>query len=123
MAIGRRKCILLTNIVVVVGSVLCLLKSYPLFVIGRFLFGASAGAFSLFCPKFLAEVAPTEYKAPIGALSQLLLTFGILIPFAIGLAFPDPPSYSSSQNRFIVILLVSVNRKSILVGPEVNLGK
>jgi hypothetical protein len=51
------------------------------------LFGAAAGAFSLFCPKYLAEVAPTEYKGPIGALSQLCVTFGILLPFGLGIFF------------------------------------
>ena len=69
MKIGRRNCILLTNIVVIVASAMCFFDNYYVFLIGRFLFGASAGLFSLFCPKFLAETSPTEYKGPIGGIS------------------------------------------------------
>ena len=70
MTIGRRNCILLTNILVITGSLLCLVKNnYKVICIARFLFGAAAGCFSLFCPKFLAEIAPTAYKGPIGSLS------------------------------------------------------
>lgn len=70
MKIGRRNCILLTNILVITGSLLCTVKSnYNVICVARFLFGAAAGCFSLFCPKFLAEIAPTAYKGPIGSLS------------------------------------------------------
>jgi len=98
MSIGRRKCILLTNILVIAGSLLCLLSNFYVFLFGRVLFGASAGLFSLFCPKYLAETAPTEYKGPIGGLSQLCITFGILVPFSIGIFFPDPSTYSNTKN-------------------------
>lgn len=69
LVIGRWKCILLTNFLVLSGSFMCISSNYWVFVAGRFVFGAAAGAFSLFCPKYLAEVAPTEYKGPIGSLS------------------------------------------------------
>ena len=48
---------------------MCISSNYWIFAGGRFVFGAAAGAFSLFCPKYLAEVSPTEYKGPIGSLS------------------------------------------------------
>jgi len=69
LEIGRWKCILLTNILVLSGSFMCISSNYWIFAGGRFVFGAAAGAFSLFCPKYLAEVSPTEYKGPIGSLS------------------------------------------------------
>jgi MFS family permease len=107
MAIGRRRCIILTNILVIAGSLICLVDDFYIFLIGRVLFGASAGLFSLFCPKFLAETSPTEYKGPIGGLSQLCITFGILVPFSIGIFFPDPSTYSDTTNKIFVIALIS----------------
>ncbi len=59
MRIGRRNCIMITNLLVISGSVLCTIKgSYPTICLARFLFGAAAGGFSLFCPKFFAEISP-----------------------------------------------------------------
>ena len=107
MAIGRRRCILLTNILVIAGSLICLVDNFYVFLVGRVLFGASAGLFSLFCPKFLAETSPTEYKGPIGGLSQLCITFGILVPFSIGIFFPEPKTYSISTNKFFIYALIS----------------
>jgi len=107
MSIGRRNCILLTNILVISGSLICLMSNFYVFLVGRVLFGASAGLFSLFCPKYLAETSPTEYKGPIGGLSQLCITFGILVPFSIGIFFPTPEEYSNSTNNLFIIALIS----------------
>lgn len=107
MAIGRRRSIILTNILVIAGSCICLSGEFYVFLVGRIIFGASAGLFSLFCPKFLAETAPTEYKGPIGGLSQLCITFGILVPFSIGIFFPEPATYTKETNEIFVIALIS----------------
>lgn len=45
----------------------------------------SVGAFSVFCPKYIAETAPIEIKGPAGALTQVCVTFGILVAFTVGL--------------------------------------
>ena len=49
----------------------------------------SVGAFSVFCPKYIAETAPIEIKGSAGALSQVCITFGILIAFSVGLGIGD----------------------------------
>jgi hypothetical protein len=35
------------------------------------------------------EVAPTELKGPLGALTQILVTVGIMISFFLGIPIPD----------------------------------
>lgn len=89
MKIGRWKCIMLTNILVLSGSVLSVFQNMFCLYAGRFLFGMAAGAFTVFCPKYISEVAPIEVKGPAGALSQIFCTFGILVPFSIALAYPN----------------------------------
>jgi hypothetical protein len=49
-----------------------------------------AGTFTVVCPKFISEVAPTEYKGPYGAMSQLMCVSGILAVTLMGLAIPNP---------------------------------
>ena len=108
MKIGRWNCILLTNIFVIGGCVLTMVENYPCLIIGRFLYGYAAGAYSLFCPKFISETAPTEVKGPAGALSQVCVTFGILVPFAIGLAYPPPTELSPSDLKWFIVLIFAI---------------
>ena len=87
---GRWKCVLLTNIFVIVGAGMTLVDNWTIFLIGRFLYGAACGGFSVFCPKYISEVAPIELKGPAGGLTQICITFGIIVPFTIGLFYqPD----------------------------------
>ncbi len=46
------------------------------------------GVFSVLVPKFINETAPSELKGPFGAMSQFMITFGILVVALIGLAIP-----------------------------------
>jgi MFS family permease len=55
---------------------------------GRFLFGLSAGAFSVFVPSYINEVTPTELKGQFGSATQLLITFGIFISYILGIPLP-----------------------------------
>ena len=55
---------------------------------GRFLFGLSAGAFSVFVPSYINEVTPTELKGQFGSATQLLITFGIFISNILGIPLP-----------------------------------
>lgn len=85
MSYGRRNCILLTNVLLITGALLCTVKhNYKVICVARFLFGAAAGAFSVFCPRFLAEIAPTAYKGPIGSLSQVFICIGFLVCNSLG---------------------------------------
>jgi len=45
------------------------------------------------------EVAPTELKGPLGALTQILITMGIMISFFLGIPIPDI-AYYEDVDRF-----------------------
>lgn len=51
----------------------------------------AAGAFSVFIPKYTAELAPSEYRGPFGAVNQFMCTVGILCCSLMGLAIPSKP--------------------------------
>lgn len=94
---------MLTNILVCVGAGLTLVKVFPVILVGRFIYGVAAGSFSVFVPKFsmiyklvnnsiVNETAPTELKGPLGTMTQLFITVGIMVSFFFGLAIPDAPT-------------------------------
>jgi MFS family permease len=78
---------MLTNVFVMAGAGLTLFSNFPVFLAGRFLYGVACGGFSVFCPKYISEVAPVEVKGPAGCLTQICITFGIIVPFTLGLVY------------------------------------
>ena len=64
---GKKKCIHITNVLLTIGCILCLVKNIYVVTVGRFLFGLSAGAFSVFVPSYINELTPTELKGPFGS--------------------------------------------------------
>lgn len=86
---GRWNCLVLTNVVLLVGCSFTLLNSIKAICIGRLVLGWAAGSFSVFVPKYISETAPTHLKGPLGTLTQFYVTFGIMIAFLFGLAVPD----------------------------------
>jgi Sugar (and other) transporter len=51
-----------------------------------------SGAFSVFVPKFINEIAPIEYKGPFGAAGQFMCTAGIFLAALMGVPIPDDVS-------------------------------
>ena len=80
---------MLANVILIIGVSITLINNFILLCIGRFIYGVSVGAFSVFCPKYIAETAPVEIKGPAGALTQVCITFGILVAFTVGLGIGD----------------------------------
>ena len=80
---------MLANGLLTLGVAFTLMDDYVLLCIGRFIYGLSVGTFSVFCPKYISETAPIEVKGPAGALTQVCITFGILVAFSVGLGIGD----------------------------------
>lgn len=80
---------MLGNLVLVIGSCLSLFNEFQIIMTGRFLCGLSVGIFSVFCPVFISETAPLELKGPLGGLTQMSITLGVLIPFLFGTVYKE----------------------------------
>lgn len=85
LSMGRWNCIMIANFVTLVAGGLTLIPGLTTLCIGRFLYGVAAGGYSVFCPKYISEIAPTAIKGPAGCLTQICVTLGILIANALGL--------------------------------------
>jgi len=88
---GKWRCIVLNNIIVVAGAAITLVPNTYVITFGRFIYGISNGAFSVFVPLYINETAPVEIKGPLGVMTQLFVTVGIMISFLIGLVIPQSP--------------------------------
>ena len=69
MNYGKRNVLLMTNLVLIVGSGLSQIILVCVQVIGRFIWGMACGVFTVLVPKFMLETAPNELKGPLGAVS------------------------------------------------------
>jgi len=78
VAYGRWKCLIICNMFLLVGNSLSLYwKNLPILVIGKFMYGISAGAFNVFCPLMAKEMAPKEVSGPAGSLFAVMQVLGI----------------------------------------------
>ena len=89
-----------------VGAVLSTFLNMPLLLVGRFVNGYAAGAFSFLIPLFINEVSPTPVKGTTSMLVQLMITFGVLVPALLGLALPESTrDIDSSYSYWKVVTL------------------
>lgn len=88
---GRRKSMLLANIVAVLGGTLMGLstvsRSFEMVIIGRFIIGVFCGLCTGLTPMYVGEISPTALRGAFGTLHQLGVVVGILVAQIFGLEF------------------------------------
>ncbi|AEY98027.1 FAFR343Cp [Eremothecium gossypii FDAG1] len=85
---GRRKCIMFSNILFVVGTVLQVAAfNFWQMVVGRLVMGFGIGFGSLISPLFISEIAPKMIRGRLTVINSLWLTGGQLIAYACGAGF------------------------------------
>lgn len=82
---GRLLAMQATTLVFIVGPLAsALADSIELMVLGRFLSGIGAGASTVVCPMYVAELSPPDKRGLFGAFTQVMITIGILIAQLLG---------------------------------------
>lgn len=104
-SIGRRKTMLLIDVIAIIGTAITLLPSQYALLVGRLVQGYSAGANSSVVPLVINEYAPTEIAGKLGTFNQLLVTVGIIIAPLLGLAMPNGNGDSHPNSQFWRIIL------------------
>uniref|UniRef100_A0A915DKS8 Major facilitator superfamily (MFS) profile domain-containing protein n=1 Tax=Ditylenchus dipsaci TaxID=166011 RepID=A0A915DKS8_9BILA len=89
--IGRKKTLLLNNILVFVSTALTSSAKYVdvlyLIIIGRLIIGFNCGINSNLVPLYLTEIAPINYRGTVGTLHQLAIVFSIGAALVMGLPY------------------------------------
>ncbi|GHE14029.1 MFS transporter [Klenkia taihuensis] len=78
--LGRRKAIIATSLVFVVGLLLSIVApAFWVLLLSRFLIGVGVGSASFVVPVYIGEIAPPERRGALVSLNQLSVTIGILV--------------------------------------------
>ncbi len=78
--LGRRKAIIATSLVFVVGLLLSIVApAFWVLLVSRFLIGVGVGSASFVVPVYIGEIAPPERRGALVSLNQLSVTIGILV--------------------------------------------
>lgn len=110
-AIGRRKAIVITASIFVVGVLLAAFApAYWLLIVARFVIGLAVGSSSMVVPLYIGEIAPPRLRGALVSLNQLAITVGILVSFLTdyGLA--------SHQNWRLMFGLAVIPAAILLIG-------
>ncbi|XP_055065790.2 solute carrier family 2, facilitated glucose transporter member 3 isoform X2 [Misgurnus anguillicaudatus] len=87
--LGRRRSMLLCNILAVIGGGLMGLSnkcnSYEILILGRLVIGVFCGLCTGLTPMYVGEIAPTALRGAFGTLHQLGVVIGILVAQIFGL--------------------------------------
>ncbi|AGI27195.1 Galactose transporter [Candidatus Portiera aleyrodidarum] len=101
--VGRKKSLLLSSILFLIGAVIAIFSKYTIILImARIILGLAVGSASFTAPLFLAELTPKSIRGMTISLYQLMVNIGILIAFLSNLIF----SYFQSWRSMFGILIV-----------------
>ncbi len=79
---GRRRTILVSAVIFVVGSICCAFAPNENLLIGaRLLLGIAVGVASFTAPLYLSEISPQSVRGSMISMYQLMITLGILLAF------------------------------------------
>ena len=94
---GRLKTLMLSDLLGILGSCLCLVQSLPILIIGRTIVGAMIGIHCVVSGLYTVEISPTAIKGRIGAMSIIFMSFGSLLAFATQFLVPINKEGKDSQ--------------------------
>jgi SP family galactose:H+ symporter-like MFS transporter len=86
--IGRKRTILITAAIFILGSILtAIATSLVALIIGRIAIGVAIGVASYTAPLYISEIAPPNLRGGLVTLNQLAITVGILLAYVVDAAF------------------------------------
>ena len=86
---GRRKTILLFNVVGIIAVVLSLALNLYTIIIGKLLFGICTGVINVAYPKMLDETVPLHLLGAFGIATNAYICFGIFLTMLMGAGLPE----------------------------------
>jgi len=80
--LGRRRTILVSAVIFVLGSVVCAFAwNATTLILARFFLGIAIGVASFTAPLYLSEISPQRVRGSMISMYQLMITIGIVIAF------------------------------------------
>lgn len=122
-AVGPKKSLAFNNAVFCCGSFLSALspRGFVGLLLGRFVTGISAGALTLFTPRYIAEISPSNIRGALGSVSQLAICLGILVSSLVGWPYNGSKDITWANLEWWRIMLLLPIPASILQGVLLGL--
>ena len=106
--IGRRKLLIISNLVGIGAVLTTLVSSVPIIIIGRAILGLVLGIFSVIVPLYILEISPPKYRGQTFGIASTLRSLGNLIAFIEGFAVPSSLSMGDSSQIWRILLAISI---------------
>ncbi|KAJ0124978.1 hypothetical protein J7T55_006321 [Diaporthe amygdali] len=88
--LGRKRVILLADLLFVLGSALqASSATVSLMIVGRAVVGAAVGAASFVVPLYLAELSPAAFRGRVVTMNIFFVTLGQVVAYVVGWAFAE----------------------------------
>ena len=100
---GRRKTMILADIVIFLGAFLSIADSMLVMLLGRILCGLSSGLNYLTIPLYVREMSPPELSGRTGGGYRLGFSIGVFVAFFMSFGLENPPVGSDWWWRFMYI--------------------
>jgi len=85
---GRKKALILSAFLFMLGAMLCVLaQGISVLIIARVLLGLAIGIASFVAPLYISEVADEQHRGSLISIYQLMITIGILLAFVSDAVF------------------------------------
>jgi len=98
--IGRKWCIVSSNVVVCIGAIIqSAALGWEMMIVGRIFVGLGIGLLSTVIPMYVSEMSPKSIRGSLGVLFQLAITIGLLVAFLVDLAF-EKASHQKNDWRY-----------------------
>ncbi|CAG9316932.1 unnamed protein product [Blepharisma stoltei] len=104
--IGRRKALMLMDVINIFGCVFFICPYTSAFALGRFITGYTTGSFSVLSPLYIGETSPPDIMGTIGSLCGLILAVGIMVAYAMALPLPTGDYHSDPLNYWWIFMFV-----------------
>ena len=92
--LGRRKMILISALIFVLGSVLSGIAPHHgnyFLIISRIILGLAVGAASALVPAYMSEMAPAKFRGQLSGLNQTMIVSGMLLSYIVDFLLRDLP--------------------------------
>jgi len=101
---GRRKVLLVTEFIFLLGAGLTVISNYVFILIGRFLEGFVIGINSCVTPIYLIEIAPKRLKGFAGTFNIFLLASGSMVAYGVGFIVPKDLAPGETSNAWRICM-------------------
>lgn len=88
---GKRKNLMIADLVMILGSSIIVIPHTVTFGLGRFICGIGTGCFSMLCAQYINEFTPTDMSGKMGSFNALSGMTGLLLSFSVCIFLPAGP--------------------------------